>query len=210
MCVSLSRLGGGIHPTTIPSPRGIEIQKARDPSVGYLAGAQTYFDSKIPPNLAESREFYRGIVQDFLAGRVERDINDSIFMSMDNIFIHSVHRAYRILGEAGFPEAEFNAYACQNHFIGQYDILESDATRRLSAVQSLQWSLKPREFDEHVWHTPPLLPPNNFPSKPYDFDIYPRLSVLAVRQDLKCRLSRNREPTCALQGLGYLRSLFFD
>lgn len=29
------------------------------------------------------------------------------------------------------------------------------------------------EFDEHVWHTPPLLPPNNFPSKPYDFDIYP-------------------------------------
>jgi hypothetical protein len=154
-------------------PRGIEIQKARDPSVGYLAGAHAYFDSKIPPNPAESRQFYRGIVQEILAGRVERDINDSIFLSMDNIFIQSVHRAYRILGEAGLPEAEFNAYACQNLFIGQYDILESDATRQLSAVRSLQWSLKPRQFDEHVWHTPPLLSPNNSPAKPYDFDIYP-------------------------------------
>jgi hypothetical protein len=151
-------------------PRGIEIQKSRVPSMGYLAGAYAYFGSKMPPNPAESREFYRGIAREFLVGRAERDVNDSIFLSMDDVFIQSVHRSYRVLGQAGLPEAEFKAYACQNLFIGQHDILENDAARRLSAVRSLQWSLKPHEFE---WHTPPLLSPDNPPLKPYDFDIYP-------------------------------------
>jgi hypothetical protein len=154
-------------------PRGIEIQKSMDPSMGYFAGAYAYFGSKVPPNPAESRKFYRSIAQEILAGRAERDVNDSIFLSMDDAFIQSVHKAYCVLERAGFPAAEFNAYACQNLFIGQYDILENDATRRLCAVRALQWSLKPRDFDEFVWHIPPVLSPNNPPSKPYDFDIYP-------------------------------------
>jgi hypothetical protein len=84
-------------------PRGIEIQKGRSPRAGYLAGAYAYFHSKAPPDPAESREFYRSIFQDTLAERVVRDINDSIFLSVADAFAHSVHTAYRILGEARLP-----------------------------------------------------------------------------------------------------------
>jgi hypothetical protein len=124
-------------------PRGIEIQKARDPSMGYLAGAHAYFGSKIPPDPAESREFYRGTVQEIFAGRVEKDIDGSIFLSVHDDFIQSVHTAYRSLVEAELPESEFKTYACQNLFIGQYGLLASDARRQLCAVRSVGWSLKP-------------------------------------------------------------------
>jgi hypothetical protein len=154
-------------------PRGIEVQKQKGPGKAPLEGAHAYFGSKIAPNSAESRKFYREIVQETLAGRVERDINDSIFLSMDDAFVQTVHKAYLVLRQAGLPEAEFNTYACQSLLIGQYDIIETDATRRLCAVRALQWSLKPHDFDEFVWHIPPVLSPNNPPLKPYDFDIYP-------------------------------------
>ena len=154
-------------------PRGIEIQKTKGPDSAPLEGPHDHFGSKIPPNSAKSREFYREIVHEALAGRVERDMTDSIFLSMDDAFVKTVHKAYLVLRQAGLPEAEFNTYARQSLFIGQYDILENDAARRLCAVRALQWSLKPRDFDEFEWYIPPLLSPNNPPSKPYDFDIYP-------------------------------------
>ena len=154
-------------------PRGIEICKQRDLSLGAVAGAHAYFGSETPPDLSRSRDFYKSIVEESLAGRNERDINDSIFLPLDADFIRSVHTAYRSLVEAGLPEPEFQAYACEKLFVGQYVLLASDATRQLCAVRSVQWSLKPSIFDARQWHTPPLLSPNNPPAKPFDFDIYP-------------------------------------
>ena len=81
--------------------------------------------------------------------------------------------AYRSLGEAGLPEPEFKAYACQSLFIGQYVLLANDTRRQLCAVRSLEWSLKLCEVDRNPWQNPPLLSPNLSLSKPFNFDIYP-------------------------------------
>jgi hypothetical protein len=151
-------------------PRGVEIYRNADPR---LAGAHAHFSSDTPSNSAQSREFYRSIVQKALAGRAERDIDDSIFLSMDVKFIKSVHTAYGSMGLAGLSEPEFRAYACQNLFIGQYAVLANDVRRQLCAVRSLEMSLKPRlSADRCMWHAPPLLS-NQSPSKLFGFDIYP-------------------------------------
>jgi hypothetical protein len=142
-----------------------------DPSLGAVAGAHAYFGSEEPSNPAQSCEFYRSIVQKSLAGRVERDIDDSIFLSMDTDFVQSVHTAYRSLGEAGLPESEFKIYALQDLFIGQYVLLANDARRQLCAVRSVEWPLKPQESDR--WRAVPLLSLSDSPSKPFGFDIHP-------------------------------------
>jgi len=151
-------------------PRGIEIHRLRDQSLGTLGGAHAYFGSEAPSNPAESREFYRSIVQKSLEGRVERDIDDSIFLSMDDDFVQSVHRAYHILRDARAQEAEFREYAFQALFIEQYIRLANDPRRQLCAVRSLECSIKPDEFD--LWNGPPLLPNQSTP-KTFGFDIYP-------------------------------------
>ncbi|KIX02049.1 uncharacterized protein Z518_07988 [Rhinocladiella mackenziei CBS 650.93] len=155
-------------------PRGVDMNRDTDVSLGSVAGAYAYFRSEPPSNLAESCEFYRSIVQKSLAGRVERDVDDSIFPAMGAGFVESVHTAYRSLGEAGLPEPEFKAYALQNLFIGQYGLLADDTRRQLCAVRSVEWSLKPREYHEsRLWRAPPILSPNSPPSKRFVFDIYP-------------------------------------
>ena len=95
-------------------PRGIEIIREADWVLGGVGGAHAYFGSERPSNPAKSREFYRSLILKKLAGRVERDIDDSIFMPTDTNFVQSVHRAYRSFGEAGLPESEFKAYAQEN------------------------------------------------------------------------------------------------
>ena len=88
-------------------------------------------------------------------------------------FVKSVSTAYRSLGEAELPEPEFQAFALQNLFVGQYGILANDDKRKLCAVRSVEWSLKPREVEQHEWYTPPILSPDHSPTKPFNFDIYP-------------------------------------
>jgi len=151
-------------------PRGIEICRTSDLSLGSVGGAHAYFGSEAPSNSA--REFYRSILQKSFAGRVERDIDDGIFLSVDADFVQSVHRAYRSLGEAKVPGHEFKLCACQHLFIGKYVILANDARRQLCAVRAAEWSLKPHESDLHPWCAPPLLSGNHSPLKPFDFDIY--------------------------------------
>jgi hypothetical protein len=157
-------------------PRGIYIYRMADLSqislVG-LGGAHGYFGSKKPSAPDKSRDFYKSIVQESLAGRIERDIDDSIFLSMDADFAKSVHTAYRSLEEAILPEPEFKAYACQYLFIGQYVLLANDTKRQLCAVRSVQWSLKPNESDIFIWCIPPLRSPDDPPSKQFNFDISP-------------------------------------
>ena len=152
-------------------PGGIEIIRMVDLSLGSMAGAYAYFGSEPPSNPAKSQECYRSIVQKSLAGRVEQDIDDSIFLPMDIDFVQSVHTAYRSLREAGLPESEFKIYALQDLFIGQYVLLVNDARRQLCAVRSVEWPLEPQEFDR--WHAVPLLSLSNSPSKPFGFDIHP-------------------------------------
>lgn len=154
-------------------PRGIEIHRTKDRQLGSMAGAHVYFGSETPSNPDQSRNFYRSIVKKSLANKIKRDIDDSIFLSVGPGFIQSVHRAYRSLVEARLPEPEYKAYAFQHLFKGQYVLLANDTRRQLCAVRSLEWSVKPREFDETVWHTPPLLPSDHPPSKSFNFDIYP-------------------------------------
>ena len=153
-------------------PRGIEIIRTPDLSLGSVGGAHPYFGSDPPSDPAKSHEFYKSVVEKSLAGRVERDIDDSIFLSTDTDFVQSVHRAYRSLGEAGLPESEFKAYAQEKLFIGQYSLLENDR-RQHFAVRSVEWSLKPLEFD--LWRAPPLISLSDSDSsfKPFGFDIYP-------------------------------------
>jgi hypothetical protein len=152
-------------------PRGIEIYRTADLSLGSVGGAHAYFGSETPSNPA--REFYRSIVQKSLAGRVERDIDDGIFLSMDADFVQSVHTAYRCLGEGKVPEPEFKLYACQHLFIWQYALLANDARRQLCAIRSAEWPLKPHESDLYPWRAPPLLSRNHSPLKPFGFDIHP-------------------------------------
>jgi len=149
-------------------PRGIEIHTDWDLDLGALAGAHGYFGSKAPSNPAETREFYRSIVEKSL--RVEREIDDSIFLSIDADFVKSVHTAYRILADARAPEPEFKIYAFQNLFIEQYVRLANDPRRQLCVVRSVESSLKP---ESRLWRAPPLIPPNRPTLKPFGFDIYP-------------------------------------
>ena len=154
-------------------PRGIEIHRTKDLRLGSAAGAHAYFGSDTPSNPDQSCDFYRSIVLESLAGRIRRDIDDSIFLSVGLGFIQSVHMAYRSLAEAGLPEPEYRAYALQHLFKGQYGLLANDTRRQLCAVRSVEWSVKPRDFDQVVWHTPPLLSSGRPPSKAFNFDIYP-------------------------------------
>ena len=155
-------------------PRGAEIHREENLHLGVVTGAHAYFGSDTPSNPSQSREFYLSVVQNALAGRAERDIDDSIFLSMDANFVKSVQRAYRRLGEARASESEFKAYACQALFIRQYDVLTEDVERQLCAVRLLEMSLKPCESDVlRMWRAPPLLSSNQPPSKFFGFDIYP-------------------------------------
>jgi len=153
-------------------PRGVEIYKHADLRVGIVSGAHAHFNSDEPSNLAESREFYRSVVQKALAGRSERDIDDSVFLSTDFDFVKSVHRAYRRLGEAHFLEAEFKIYAWQNLFLGQQVVVIDEIERQLCAARLAEVSLKPRDtIGQRMWCAPPLLS-NQPPSKLFGFDIY--------------------------------------
>jgi hypothetical protein len=145
-----------------------------DLRLGSVGGAHAYFGSEPPSDPAKSEEFYRSIIQKSLAGRVEQDIDDSIFRSTNTDFVQSVHRAYRSLGEAELPESEFKAFAQENLLIGQYVLLANDSTRQLCAVRSVEWSLKPHA-SSGLWCAPPLisLSESDSPSKPFGFDIYP-------------------------------------
>ena len=156
------------------APRGINIERQQDIGLGASAGAYAYFASDPPPDLAQSREFYKSKVQHSLAGKVDRDIDDSIFLPVDDDFVQSVQRAYCSLGEAKLPESEYKAYACQDLFVGQYVLLAKDTTRQLCAVRSVEWSLKPEPKSVvYAWHTPPIVPPDHPPLKPFNFDIEP-------------------------------------
>ncbi|KIX06675.1 uncharacterized protein Z518_04651 [Rhinocladiella mackenziei CBS 650.93] len=149
-------------------PRGLEISSER-PSLG---GAHTHFGSKTPPNAAKSCEFYRCIVQEALAGRADRDIDDSIFLPMDTKFVTSVLTAYGRMGKAGVSEAEFQGYACQKLFIGPYAVLEDDVERQLGAVRCVEVPLKPRESRNRLmWGEPPMISKQP-PLKPFSFDTY--------------------------------------
>ncbi|KIX06945.1 uncharacterized protein Z518_04921 [Rhinocladiella mackenziei CBS 650.93] len=153
-------------------PRGVEIYKHANLSVGVVSGAHNHFGSDKPSDFAKSREFYRAAVQEALVKRAEQDIDDSIFLSMDSDFVKFVQRAYRRLGEAHYSEAEFKIYAWQNLFIGQQLIIIDDIQRQLCAVRLAEVSLKPREtISQRMWYAPPLLS-NQTPSKLFGFDIY--------------------------------------
>jgi hypothetical protein len=154
-------------------PRGIEIYRTGNLGLDSATGAHAYFGSETPSDPDQSRDFYKNIVQKSLAGRNERDINDSIFLPLDPDFIQSVHMAYRSLGEAGLSESEFKAYTFQNLLIGQYGLLVNDIRRQFCAVRSVEWSIKPREFDRHAWHIPSLLSSQHPLLKAFNFDIYP-------------------------------------
>lgn len=90
-------------------PRGVDIYREVDLSLGFLAGPSAYFGSENPSNPSQSREFYRSIVQKSRA--VERDIDDSIFLPMGADFVQSVQRVYLTLARERVPAAEFKAYA---------------------------------------------------------------------------------------------------
>jgi len=146
--------------------------------VSSVGGAHAYFGSNPPSNPAQLREFYLSMVQKALVGRAERDIDDSIFLSVDDNFVKSVQMIYRRMGEAHVSEAEFKAYACRHLFIRQYSVLTEDVERQLCAVQLVEMSLKPRESDDFcMWHAPPLLSSSQPPSKFFRHLL--RLSVLA-------------------------------
>ena len=154
-------------------PRGVEIHREWNLQMGIVAGAHAYFGSDTPSNQAQSREFYLSVVQEALAGRAERNIDDSIFLSMDASFVMSVQRAYRRMGEEEVSEPEFKAYACQNLFIRQYAVLTEEVERQLCAVRLVEISLKPRESTHlRMWRAPPLLSSDQPPSKFFGFDIY--------------------------------------
>jgi hypothetical protein len=158
------------------TPRGINIERQGDISLAASAGAYAYFNSNPPPELVRSREFYRSKVEHSLAGRrAGRDIDTTIFLPMHDEFVRSVQRAYRSMGEEELPESEYKLYACHDLFIGQYKFLTSDTTtRQLCAVRSAEWSLKPDpKSTVYVWDTPPIVSPNDPPSKPFNFDIHP-------------------------------------
>ncbi|KIX01438.1 uncharacterized protein Z518_09164 [Rhinocladiella mackenziei CBS 650.93] len=153
-------------------PRGVEIYRTVNQNHVSVAGAYAYFGSETPPDSVNSREFYRSVVQKSLTGRVERDIDDSIFLSMDCVFVEYVCTVYRSLGEADVPESEFKICAFQNLFIGEYTLLANDATRPLCAIRSAEWSLKPcRSPQQSEWLAPPLSPDHSS-LKPLGFDIY--------------------------------------
>jgi len=153
-------------------PRGVEIHR-RNVQVTVLTGAHAYFGSESPSNPAQSREFYLSVVQKVLVGRAERDIDDSIFLSMDANFVKSVQRAYRRMGEARVSESQFKVFAFRHLFIGQDVALMDETERQLCAAGLVEISLKPQESDDlQMWHAPPLLPSNQPPSKFFGFDIY--------------------------------------
>jgi len=153
-------------------PRGVEIHKHTNLRVGIAAGAHAYFGSDIPSDPAQSREFYLSIVREALAGRAERDIDDSLFLSTDPNFVKALQRAYRRMGDARVSKSEFKVFAWQNLFIGQHVVLMDDTKRQLCAVRLVEVSLKPGESDDRrLWFAPPLLS-NQPPSKPFGFDIY--------------------------------------
>ncbi|KIX05368.1 uncharacterized protein Z518_06240 [Rhinocladiella mackenziei CBS 650.93] len=153
-------------------PRGVEIHREQDLRLGIVTGAHAYFDSGTPPEPAQSREFYLSIIQTALAGRAERDIDNSIFLPTDANFIKSLHRAYHRMGVAHVSESEFKVFAWQNLFIGQHVVLMDDTERQLCAVRLVEISLKPRDSDQQrMWRAPPLLSSNQPPPQPFVFDI---------------------------------------
>jgi len=153
--------------------RGVEIFRQTNLQGLRIAGrAFAHFNSDAPSDPATSRGFYRKAVSKALDGRTERGIDHSMFLSVANDFVESVHETYRILGNSYLPEPDYKTYAFQELLIGQRIFLTRDTTRQLCVVRSGEWSLKPRPSKDNCsWHEPPLLS-DQPPSKVFGFDIH--------------------------------------
>jgi len=178
-------------------PRGIEIVTLWDPALNSSTGTYAYFNSQEPPDSAQSREFYRSLVEESLKGRVEPDIDDSLFLPMDAGFVQSVLTGHHSLGQEGLPEPEFKLFAFQKLFIGHH-ILAKGAGRQLRAVRSVEWSLKPNE--SQLWRAPPILSGN--PLKPFGFDIYSDCQFWLCNRILNPRYRAHTRHTVYLKALG--------